>query len=237
MSTIQDAKSIVEVGGGWIGRGASTFLQVIRSPVAFVRALDLENPPLRDAALFAVFCSVLSLALHVPVFRALGVEVDTTAFLVADTAATMMFWFMQAMILHTGARLFGVRGRPFPVTLVCFLYLTAFMPVYMVLAAPMALAVRRLMIQEADIVGVLQSRAVLEIVTTPAAGISFIATTALAIYLVLVYIAVFGVAYRIGRARSAMIILVSVAFYTIWSGAVEAPLQQMMFRAFHRPGL
>jgi len=41
MSTVSDAKALVEVGGGWIGRSAATLLRVVRAPVAFVRALDL----------------------------------------------------------------------------------------------------------------------------------------------------------------------------------------------------
>ena len=237
MSTITDAKALVEVGGGWIGHHAATLLRVVRGPVAFVDTLDLDTaPPVSDAALFAVFISLVSLVLQVPLFRTLGVEVEGTAYVLVDTVMTFAFWFIQAVILHSVARLLGVRRRSFQATLVCFLYLTAFMPIATVISAPFGLGARRWMIDDGDVAGLLKGDIAIRLLAgSPAIAASAIAMIIFGLCLIGVYAAVFRAAYRISLTRSLAIILVSAGAYFVWSVAIETPVQQMVFRAFHRP--
>jgi hypothetical protein len=236
VSAVEDAKALVEVGGTWIGHGAATLLRVLRAPVAFVRSLDLDDPPVRDAALFAVFISLLSLVLYIPVFRMLGVEVETTSFVLIDTVVTFAFWFVQATIVHTVARLLGVRGRTLQATLVVFLYLTAFMPIQMLIFAPFSLVVRRWMIDDGDVRQIFDPGLVLRLVgESPAVAVSVAVGIVFGTALVIVYAASFRAAYRIGWTRAFAIIILSLLATMAWAAAVEHPVQQMMFRAFHRP--
>jgi hypothetical protein len=234
VSTITDAKTLVEVGGGWIGHHAATLLRVVRGPVAFVQTLDFDAPPVSDAALFAVFISLVNLVLQIPLFRTLGVAVESTAYVLVDTVMTFAFWFIQAVILHSVARLFGVRQRSFQATLVCFLYLTAFMPIVMVISAPFVLSARRWMIEDGDVAGLLQGDVAMKLLAgSPAIAASAAGMIIFGLCLIGVYAAVFRAAYRIGLTRSLAIIFVSVGVYFAWSAAIEAPVQQMVFRAFH----
>jgi hypothetical protein len=238
MSVVEDARTVVELGGGWLQRSITTLVAVLRSAPQFVATIDFNHPDaIRDASLFAAFVSLLGLALDLPLFRVLGVQVEQPLFVVADTVLTYAMWFGEAVLIHFAARLFRVRV-PFQRTLIGFFYLTGLLVPGFLIGMPATLIARRQLIGDtaAPLTPEFIAHTTEMLLASPVAMISAIFAMLYGLYILVNIIAALKPLYGVGRIRAIGIGLLSAVFYLVWNTAIEVPVGQMLWRGFHQAG-
>lgn len=147
---IEDIQQLIGLGTELIKENCVTLFSVLAKPQAFYRAASLDTTAdLLRASLFAAFNSVLVLVIQTPVYRLLGVETESTAYLMTDTVLTYAAWFLYGSAFHLAAKVLRGRG-PYQSSVVAFLYLTAIYPVMAFVLLPSSLLARRVMLQAPD---------------------------------------------------------------------------------------
>ena len=232
---IENLKAMIDLGGGWLKECVRTLFSVLRSPSDFMLSRTLDgNPALLEASGFAAFVSLLNLVTELPLFRTLGVEAETPSYLVVDTVLTYGFWFLYGSIFHAAARIFRGRGS-YQATVVCYLYMTAFVPLQLILTIPGESALRRLLLES-------KSPPDLEFYQrlAPAVTGSFGAVTSSVIaaaafsYFFFALVSALRTVHLVGRIRGFFICTAGLIGRVTVFALVEAPTLQLFWQAFRK---
>lgn len=147
---IEDIQQLIGLGTELVQESCMTLFSVLAKPQAFYRGTSLETPAdFLRASRFAAFTSVLVLVIQTPVFHLLGVQSESTAYLLTDTVLTYAAWFLYGSVMHLAAK--ALRGQgTYQSSVAGFLYLTAFYPVMAFVLLPSSLLARRVMLRAPD---------------------------------------------------------------------------------------
>ncbi len=229
---IDSLKELLELGGEWLTRNAQAFFSVVRDPRSFMLSLDFDgNPPILEASMFAVFVSVLNLVIHLPLLRTIGVEAETSSYVLTDTVLTFAFMFVYGSLFHAFAWILRGRGS-YLATVVCFLYMTAFFPLLLLVSIPIELFVRRSLIDGASSVS---PQMYLEFATEVARSPTLLASVLVTImahgYFFFCMVSALRVVHQTGRIRAFLIASWGFGAWIAISTLIELPAFQLFWQA------
>lgn len=226
-------KELVSLGGQTHERNFVQFFAILARPRSFVKSIDHDRPAaLIGAATFAVFVSVVNLAIMLPAFRLANIQADTSAYILFDTVITFIFWFLYGTLYHLCARLVKGRGS-YRSSMVAYLYLTAFNVISGVFALPASLTVIPWTLQSADVPTLGQWESLgRSLFQSPATVICSLLSSATVIYLWICRIGAFMIVHQVGRAKGLSIGLLGAGLSLVIFLAVEKPVVQLFWQAF-----
>jgi hypothetical protein len=147
---IEDIQQLIGLGTEMVQESCATLFSVLTKPQVFYRSIALETTAdLLRASRFAALMSVLTLVIQTPVYRLVGVETESTAYLLTDTVLTYAAWFLYGSVLHLAAKILRGHGA-YQSSVAAFLYLTAFFPVMAFFLLPCSVLARQVMLRAPD---------------------------------------------------------------------------------------
>jgi len=233
---IENVRALIDLGGGWLKDYVRNLVAILRSPREFMRSRDLDaGPTFIDASVFAALVSLLNLVIQIPIYRTLGVNVETPAFILVDTVFTYGFWFIYGSILHGSARLFG-GGASYQASVACFLFMSAFRPLILIVTAPSEFVARRMVLDSPDVGGAaFYQRALPALASSPRATVLLILALAANCYFFFALVSAFRAVHAVSRIRAFFIVAVGLVGWVAISSLVEVPAFQALWQSFKKP--
>jgi hypothetical protein len=232
---IEDIQQLIGLGTEVVQESCTTLFSVLTKPQVFYRSVALETTAdLLRASRFAALMSVLTLVIQTPIYRLVGVETESAAYLLTDTVLTCATWFLYGSVLHWAAKILRGHGT-YQTSVSAFLYLTAFYPVMGFFLLPCSVLARRVMLQAPDTFGPGFFQALAQpLLASPLALTSFGLTTGIGFYffgcLVLAARRVHGFGWVRGLGAGVLAFLGWLAI----SLTVVAPVDQLFQKAFRK---
>jgi hypothetical protein len=126
------------------------FFQIIGDVKGFIRSRRFDTQQeLIDASIFVIFISLVNLAIRATFLVSNNVQVRNELYLILDTITTYLIWLLCGIAFHMSARLLRGKGT-LRETLVTWMYLQAFDPVFLIAFLPADARMMPLMIRAKD---------------------------------------------------------------------------------------
>jgi len=216
-----------------IGDNLRKLIRILAEPEEFISSVRHSSRALLlQASIFAGLVSLLNLAIHIPLFRFLGVSIDNVSYFIVDTILTCGFWLLYASVFHVSARILRGKGT-YVSSLVSYLYMTAFFPLMLIVSIPAEAALRRNILSSADIASYQFLVSQVSIITTSnILLISLVLVTLVWGWYLVSLTKVFRIVHKVGRIRAGLIVLLGLILWMAFSTWVEAPAFQMLWRSY-----
>lgn len=225
--------ALLKENSALVGDNLQKFFRILSKPAEFISSI--ERAPIEQlipASIFAAMMSLLNLALHIPIFRILHVETESASYFVVDTILTYAFWFIYGSCFHLAAKLFRGRGN-YAVSLVSFLYLTAFMPVLTLTSIPLNVILRRHIVTATNMLPVdFINLAINDVFNSSPAIISVIVSIFVFAWYFIALTQVFRFTHKVGRIRGFGMVFLGVLIWQLLRWALETPIFQLFWRSY-----
>jgi len=206
------------------------FFRILVSPVEFISSIKhSSSEQLVSATFFAALMSILNLVIALPLFRLLGMNVETTSYFVVDTILTYGFFFIYGSAFHLSAKIFRGKGN-YTSSLVSFLYLKAFSPIGMIVGIPLELIF---------IGGIVNGTDIISIMSSPLSFVELISLFSLLLVLswyLISMVKVFCIVHKLGKTRGSCVVLVGFSLWCLISVLYEFPILQLFYKAYRTSG-
>ena len=133
---IKNIQDLISIGGQTLKNFLTKFYALIITPNNFLNSLKHDTTDeLLNASKFSFFIIIINLSIISPLYRTMGIKIESTSYLLTHTILTFSIWMLYAIIFHLIAKVF--RGTALLQSTMCiFLYLSAFFPIIRILSLP-----------------------------------------------------------------------------------------------------